>query len=319
MELIVGFLLDRLLGDPHRWYHPVRSIGTSISVCEKYLRKIFPQNRKGELAGGIVLAAVILTGSGMVPWILLILAERIHPWMRFCLGSVMCYQLLAARSLKDESMHVYQELERGDLEGARKAVSMIVGRDTEQLTEEGIIKAAVETVAENTSDGVIAPLLYMAVGGPVAGFLYKGINTMDSMVGYHNAAYEYFGKAGAKLDDVVNWIPARLSAAAMIVAAAVKGMDWKQAIKIYRRDRKNHKSPNSAQTEAVCAGALGVELAGNAFYFGKLVEKPVIGDPVRPVEKEDIPRAGGLMYATEWIVLGLAVGIRAVMFLLGNQ
>ena len=142
---------------------------------------------------------------------------------------------------------------------------------------------------------------------------------MDTMVGYHNAAYEYFGKAGAKLDDVVNWIPARLSAAAMIVAAAVKGMDWKQAIKIYRRDRKNHKSPNSAQTEAVCAGALGVELAGNAFYFGKLVEKPVIGDPVRPVEKEDIPRAGGLMYATEWIVLGLAVGIRAVMFLLGNQ
>ena len=171
MELIVGFLLDRLLGDPHRWYHPVRSIGTSISVCEKYLRKIFPQNRKGELAGGIVLAAVILTGSGMVPWILLILAERIHPWMRFCLGSVMCYQLLAARSLKDESMRVYQELERGDLEGARKAVSMIVGRDTEQLTEEGIIKAAVETVAENTSDGVIAPLLYMAVGGPVAGFV----------------------------------------------------------------------------------------------------------------------------------------------------
>lgn len=241
---------------------------------------------------------------------LLRLAGAVHPALEWALGSVMCYQLLAAKSLRDESMKVHDALERGDVEGARYAVSMIVGRDTKPLTKEGIIKAAVETVAENASDGVIAPLLYMALGGPVAGFLYKGINTMDSMVGYRNDRYEYFGKAAARLDDAVNFLPSRLSALLMLGAAAVSGMDWRRGLAIFRRDRKNHKSPNSAQTEAACAGILGVQLAGDAWYFGKLVKKPYIGDPVRPVETEDIRRANGLMYGTEWLALALAVAAR---------
>ena len=185
---------------------------------------------------------------------------------------------------------------------------MIVGRDTERLTEEGIIRAAVETVAENASDGVIAPLCYIALGGPVLGFLYKGINTMDSMVGYHNEKYEYFGRAAARLDDAANFIPSRFSALLMVGAAFVLRMDWRNGWRIFLRDRRNHKSPNSAQTEAACAGILGVRLAGDAWYFGKLVKKPYIGDDSRPVEAEDIVRANRLMYAAEWLGLVLALG-----------
>ncbi len=306
MRLIIGILIDRLVGDPQGWYHPVRTIGSVIRLCERILRKLFPETEKGEMAAGVCLCAAVLLFSGGVPALLLLAAGRIHPVLPLILGSVMCWQLLAAKSLKDESMKVYAALQEGDGEKARYAVSMIVGRDTEKLTEEGIIRAAVETVAENTSDGVIAPLLYMAIGGPVLGFLYKGINTMDSMVGYHNEKYEYFGKAAARLDDIANFIPSRISALLMILAAFFLGMDGKRGWKIFLRDRKNHKSPNSAQTEAACAGILGVRLAGDAWYFGKLVKKPYIGDPVRPVENEDIVRANRLMYGTEWLALALA-------------
>lgn len=310
MRLITGVLLDRLLGDPHGWYHPIRTIGFFISGCEKVLRRCLPKTKGGEFSGGVLLCGAVLAFSGGVPFLLLRLAGAVHPALEWALGSVMCYQLLAARSLRDESMKVHDALERGDVEGARYAVSMIVGRDTKPLTKEGIIKAAVETVAENASDGVIAPLLYMAIGGPVAGFLYKGINTMDSMVGYRNDRYEYFGKAAARLDVAVNFLPSRLSALLMLGAAAVSGMDWRRGLAIFRRDRRNHKSPNSAQTEAACAGILGVQLAGDAWYFGKLVKKPYIGDPVRPVETEDIRRANKLMYGTEWLALALAVAAR---------
>ncbi len=308
MRLITGVLLDRLLGDPQGWYHPVRTIGTFISRTETILRRLLPKTKKGELTGGVILCAAVLIGSGLVPWALLKLAGRIHPVLEWMLGCVMCGQLLAARSLKDESMKVCSALEKGELESARQAVSMIVGRDTRSLTEEGIIKAAVETVAENTSDGVIAPLIYMALGGPVAGFLYKGINTMDSMVGYRNERYEYFGKAAARLDDWANFLPSRLSAVLMLAAAAVCRMDWRRGLTVFLRDRNNHKSPNSAQTEAACAGILGVRLAGDAWYFGKLVKKPYIGDDLRPVEAEDIRRANRLMYGTEWLALLLAAG-----------
>ena len=195
---------------------------------------------------------------------------------------------------------VYKALKKDDLEGARYAVSMIVGRDTQVLDATGVAKAAVETVAENTSDGVIAPLIYLAIGGPILGFMYKAINTMDSMVGYKNDKYMYFGRCAAKLDDVVNYIPARISALLMIAVSFLPGKayDGKGAWRIWRRDRRKHASPNSAQTEAVCAGSLGVQLAGDASYFGKIVKKPTIGDAHRPVEYEDIKRANGLLYRT---------------------
>lgn len=222
--------------------------------------------------------------------------------------SIVCYQLFAAKSLRTESMKVYHELEKGDLAGARRAVSMIVGRDTAELTEEGITKAAVETIAENASDGVIAPMIYMMLGGATLGWAYKAINTMDSMVGYKNEKYQYFGTFAAKLDDVVNFIPSRLSAWAMIAVSFILGFDGKNAVKIYRRDNRNHASPNSAQTEAAAAGALDIQLAGNAHYFGKLYEKKTIGDPIREIEKEDIKRANRLLYGTAILSMVVCAG-----------
>lgn len=256
-----------------------------------------------EFRKGILLVLIVLFCTGFVSWLILKIGYGVHPFFGFLLESVMTYQILAAKCLKVESMKVYHCLKSQDLDASRKAVSMIVGRDTQVLSEEGVAKAAIETVAENTSDGVIAPMLYTAIGGPVLGFLYKAVNTMDSMVGYKNDRYLYFGRAAAKLDDVVNYLPSRISAYLMIASAYLLGHDFsgKRALEIYRRDRRNHASPNSAQTEAVCAGALGIRLAGDASYFGKIVKKPFIGDAVRPVEYEDIRRANQLMYGTAWI------------------
>lgn len=315
MRLITGVLLDRLLGDPHGWYHPIRTIGSFISGCEKVLRRCLPKTKGGEFSGGVLLCGAVLAFSGGVPFLLLRLAGAVHPALEWALGSVMCYQLLAARSLRDESMKVHDALERGDVEGARYAVSMIVGRDTKPLTKEGIIKAAVETVAENASDGVIAPLLYMAIGGPVAGFLYKGINTMDSMVGYRNEKYLYFGRCAARLDDLLNFLPARIAGVLMCLAARPAGFDGKNAWRIFLRDRRKHKSPNSAHTEAAAAGALDVELAGSSWYFGELVEKPAIGDPLRPVEAADILRCDRLMYAAAFLAMVLFCGLPLLLHL----
>ena len=247
--------------------------------------------------------------------LLLAAAQWVSPWLRLALETVMCYQILATRALRDESMKVYDALKTGTLQDGRKAVSMIVGRDTERLSEAGVVRAAVETVAENTSDGIIAPLFYAALGGPVLAWVYKAVNTMDSMVGYKNEIYLYFGRAAARLDDLVNYIPSRLSAVLMILASFFCRLDGKQAVKIYRRDRRKHASPNSAQTEAVCAGALGVQLAGDAWYFGVLHKKPVIGDDLRPVEPEDIPRANRLMFGTS--VLGLLLAAAFQFFMSG--
>lgn len=202
-------------------------------------------------------------------------------------------------------MKVYRCLKYQTLEEARKAVSMIVGRDTQSLTETGVTKAAVETVAESTSDGIIAPMFYMAIGGVPLMFLYKAINTMDSMLGYKNEKYLYFGRCAAKLDDAANFIPARISGCLMVAAAFLCGLDGKNAWKMFRRDRRNHASPNSAHTESAMAGALNVQLAGDAWYFGKLYKKPFIGDDIRPIECEDICRADRLMYGTA--ILGAAV------------
>ena len=250
---------------------------------------------------------VVVTVSTGVPAVILSVAYKYFWQLGLALESFWCYQIFATKSLKVESDRVYIALKDKGLEAGRKAVSMIVGRDTQNLTEQGVTKAAVETVAENTSDGVIAPLFYMLIGGAVLGFTYKAINTMDSMVGYKNDKYQWFGTAAAKLDDVVNFIPARVSAVLMILAAYLTGMDGKNAARIFRRDRFNHKSPNSAQTEAVMAGALDVQLAGDAWYFGKLHKKPTIGDPVREMELLDIRRSHKLLYGTA--MLGLILGI----------
>ncbi len=305
LAVILGFLLDLLIGDPHWLYHPIRLVGHLISALERILRRFFPRNAGGELTAGVfllILTAGITTGAA---WGILFLAGWLHPWFRFILETIMCYQILATKALKDETMKVYDALKEGNLEKARHAVSMVVGRDTEVLDDVGVTKAAVETVAENTSDGIIAPMLFLMIGGAPLGFFYKAVNTMDSMVGYKNEKYLYFGRAAARFDDVLNYIPARLSALLMTAAAFLCGMDGKNAWRIYRRDRYQHSSPNSAHTEATAAGALHIQLAGNAYYFGKLYEKPTLGDPDRAVEYEDIRRVNRLLYATA--VLALAV------------
>ena len=311
-----GFLLDQLFGDPYFLPHPIRGIGWLIAKTEKVLRRSNPQENSteretAERRQGKVLVVIVLLFTGILTALILLGAYALHPGLGAVIEAVMTYQILAARCLQVESSKVWKQLHAGSLEGARKAVSMIVGRDTEHLTEEGVAKAAIETVAENTSDGVIAPMLYTALGGPVLGFLYKAVNTMDSMVGYKNEKYLHFGRAAAKLDDVVNFLPARISALLMIGAAFISGKSYsgKQAWRIWRRDNRKHASPNSAQTESVCAGALGIQLAGDASYFGKIVRKPYIGDPTRPVEPEDIRRTNRLMNRTAWICEILCLGI----------
>lgn len=310
LALVLGFFIDLLVGDPRWLYHPVRIIGNGISFLESCFRRWFPATQKGERMGGFLLVILICAGSALVPLGILYVAYEIHTLLGIGMETFFCYQMLAVKSLKQESMRVFEELEKGDLQGSRYAVSMIVGRDTQSLDEAGVTKAAVETVAENTSDGIIAPLFYMAIGGPVLMFFYKGVNTMDSMVGYKNEKYLNFGRYAAKLDDLLNYIPARISAWLMIAGARVLGFDSKNAVKIFKRDRYNHASPNSAQTEAVMAGALDIQLAGNAYYFGKLCEKPTIGDAIRPVEKKDIPRANQLLYVSAALGTGIFAVIR---------
>lgn len=313
---VTGFILDFIFGDPAWIYHPVRIIGKGIELGERLLRRI--SGGKHLTAAGAVLWLMIAGLSFLFPLGILLLAWKIHPGLCFALESFWCFQILAARSLCRESGKVYDRLQENDLPGARRAVSMIVGRDTESLTEEGVTKAAVETVAENTSDGVTAPLIYLMIGGAPLGFLYKAVNTMDSMLGYKNDRYLYFGRVPAGMDDIFNYIPARLTALLMIAAAYLTGLDGKNAWKIYRRDRKKHASPNAAQTESVCAGALRVQLAGDAVYFGKLYKKEFIGDSLRPIEPQDIRRTQRLMYVTALLVLFLCGGIKAALIFLGG-
>lgn len=308
--LLAGFGMDLLLGDPHGFPHPVIAVGKLISALEKLLRRLFPATRNGErLAGGILWVLVVSVSAG-IPALLLWLCRSISPWLGLAAESVMCWQILAAKSLRTESMKVCRALSAGDTEGARHAVSMIVGRDTARLDRQGIARAAVETVAENTSDGVVAPMVFLAIGGVPLGFFYKAVNTMDSMLGYIEPPYRDFGFVPAKMDDVMNYLPARLSGLLMLAAGTLLGMDARNGWRIFRRDRYNHASPNSAQTESVCAGLLGLRLAGDAWYHGALHKKPYIGDPLREVEPEDIPRACRLLYGTAFLSLALCALVR---------
>lgn len=307
--LALGFLVDLLVGDPHGWPHLIRGFGFLIAALERVL---YPM--KNKRAGGTLLVVVVLLLSAGLPALLLFFAWRVSPWLYVVLETVFCWQILATKSLRDESRAVYAKLASGDLPGARKAVSMIVGRDTDALDVAGVTRAAVETVAENASDGVAAPLFYTLLGGAALGCLYKAANTMDSMVGYKNERYLDFGRAAARLDDALNFIPARLCAWVMIFAAWLCGMDARNALRIYRRDKRNHASPNSAHTEAVMAGALRVRLAGDAYYFGKLCKKPYIGDAQRAIEAADIQRAHKLLYVTAYLLLMLSLAFRGILY-----
>ncbi|MHB1150847.1 MAG: adenosylcobinamide-phosphate synthase CbiB [Eubacteriales bacterium] len=311
IALLIGFCIDLIIGDPHSIPHPVVFIGKLISVCEKALRKVFPKNPRGEFIAGIFLVIIVISVSSAIPFFILYFTQAVSVWLRLALESIMCWQILALKSLKSESMKVYKSLKKGDVEEARYNVSMIVGRDTKALSDIGVTKAAVETVAENTSDGIIAPMMFCAAGGAWLGLFYKAINTMDSMIAYKNEKYLYFGRFAAKLDDIANYIPSRLSALIMIAVCPVLRFNTKNAWKIWRRDRRKHASPNSAQTESVCAGALEIRLAGDARYHGILHKKDFIGDDIRAVEYEDIRRANRLLYATAITALVLFTIIKA--------
>ena len=310
-----GFLLDALFGDPAWLPHPVVLMGRCISALEKQLRTALPKTPRGELAGGAAVAAVLPLGTLAVTGLACWAAARLHPALGLALQMLWCGQALAAKGLAQESRNVYKELAKGDLPAARRAVARIVGRDTQNLTAAGVTRAAVETVAENTSDGVIAPLLYMLLGGAPLALTYKAINTMDSMLGYKNEKYLYFGRCAAKLDDAANWLPSRLAALLWVAAAALTGNSARGAWRIWRRDRRRPASPNSAQTESACAGALGVQLAGPAYYFGEYYDKPTIGDPLREIEPRDILRANRMMYAESLLALVLGLAVRLMLVL----
>jgi len=310
-------VLDSIIGDPIGFPHPIRWIGSLISTLTNYfLSKT--DNDKTKRQYGLYMVIIVITVPALITAFILCVSYSFNPVMGVVFEAVLTYYFLAAKSLYTESMKVYRALKEEGLAKARYAVSMIVGRDTEALDETGVAKAAIETVAENTSDGVIAPMIYLAIGGPILGVIYKSINTMDSMVGYKNDKYIDFGRCAAHLDDIVNYIPARLSAYLMIFGCNFLGKNYnaQNARRIYYRDRYNHASPNSAQTESVCAGALGIRLAGPASYFGKKLEKPYIGDALRPVEIEDIKRANKLMYITTFICELICIGAMTAILVL---
>lgn len=311
MDILLGFILDTIIGDPYKLPHPIRWIGSFISILEKLCRKIAKSNTMLMILGAILVFIVVFVSGGIT--LLVLKLASFNKYAYLIVSSVICYYMLAGKSLKTESMKVYKAFENNDTEGARKAVSMIVGRDTQSLTKEGIIKAAVETVAENSSDGVVAPLIYMLIFGPVGGVVYKAVNTMDSMIGYVEEKYFYIGKFAAKLDDVLNYIPARISGILVIISAFILRYDYKNAFRIFKRDRRKHASPNSAQTESAMAGALGVQLAGDATYFGVVHKKPYIGDKKREIENEDIKRANDIIYTMTIICLVVGLVIRSVV------
>ncbi len=313
LALVVGFGIDLIIGDPHGFPHPVILIGKLISTLERMLRHLFPQTPKGEKWAGVVLWFVVVIISTLIPGLLLFLCYRVNVWLGVAIESMMCWQILATKSLKDESMKVFKALKSGDIAKSRKTVSMIVGRDTEKLDFKGITCATVETIAENTSDGVVAPLLFLVIGGAPLGFFYKAVNTMDSMLGYIELPFQNIGMFSAKADDVMNFIPSRLSAFLMLVAGWILKLDVKNGWNIFKRDRFCHASPNSAQTESVCAGLLGLRLAGDAWYHGVLHKKKYIGDALREIEYEDIPRACQLLYITAILALVIFVGFKLLI------
>jgi adenosylcobinamide-phosphate synthase len=298
LSIIIAYILDFIFGDPYWLYHPVCFIGKMISFSEKKARKISENDSKKLFICGIFIAVAIPLISFFLSFFVLFLAYKINFYLGFIINTFWNYQIIAARCLEKENRKVYNALKEKNIEKSRYCLSMLVGRETDNLSENEIIKASVETIAENTSDGVTAPLFYMFIGSAPLGFLYKAVNTLDSMIGYRNEKYEYLGKASAKTDDILNFIPSRICAVLMIISSFILGFDYKNAFKIFKRDRKNHLSPNSAQTESCMAGALNIQLGGSHIYFGKLVKKPFIGDNIREVKADDIKNANKIMMMT---------------------
>ena len=305
----IGLLLDLLIGDPESLtrFHPVVWMGRAIVFLEKHLRRLFPRTNRGEFCAGLIPALLLPAGT----WLFCTLLLRLLPYpLSFLLECLWCAQALAVRDLRVEALRVQTALESGSLQAARRAVGRIVGRDTAALDSAGVARAAVETVAENFSDGVVAPLLYMLLGGAPLALAYKAVNTLDSMVGYRNEKYLYFGRASARLDDLANFLPARLAALLLILAAFLCGEDGRGAFRIWRRDRRKHSSPNSAQCEAAMAGALGLRLCGPASYFGIIHDKPWLGDGLREIVPGDIRRACRLELAGSLLAFALLAGLR---------
>jgi len=312
LSIYAAFLLDFLAGDPPSIPHPVRFMGSYISFFDRHANR--PEmSQAARLAAGALLLVTTAGLSYLITWYLLKLAWWVNPYLYHIVNILLLYTCIAARCLSDEGMKIYRALEKGDIEKSRGLLSMIVGRDTGHLDESGVTRGAVETVAENTSDGVIAPLFYMFLGGAPLAMAYKAVNTLDSMVGYKNERYMHFGRASARFDDVANYIPARITGLFMVAAAMLLKLDFRRSLEILIRDSRNHSSPNSGFPEAAAAGALGVQLGGTNLYFGRPVEKPVIGDSRRPLEGRNIKSAIGLMYASSM----LALAIFSILFFLG--
>lgn len=298
LALLAGYALDLLLGDPAWLYHPVRAIGKYISFMEKKLRARGGALRRSAVFLTASTTLLTMAAASAVLWLLSLLGR----WPLFFGMALLDWMGLAVTGMAREARGVDRALASG-VEMGRRQVARIVGRDTQGLSEEEIIKATVETVAENTTDGVVSPLLYAAIGGPVLLWGFKAVSTLDSMVGYLDEKYRDIGWSSARLDDALNYLPARVTGAMMCLAACITGLDGKNAWRILRRDHANHKSPNCAWSEAAAAGALHIRLGGTHDYFGKPVVKPFIGDDDRPAAREDIGRANRLLYATSALAL----------------
>ena len=317
--ILAAFIFDCIIGDPQNPFHPMRIIGKGISLYIEAYRKAGILNPVIQFAAGTAVSLVIIGLSYTLTRLITLGFYRLNFWAGMVIEVIICYFLIAAKELKDDSLKIQKDLTAGDIEGARKSLSFIVGRDTHNLDTTAMVKAAVETVAENVSDGVIAPLIFIAIGGAPLGMAYKAVNTLDSMIGYRNEEFEYMGKFAAKLDDAVNFIPSRFSALMMLIGSMFTGMDVKAAVRIYTRDRYNHKSPNSAQTESVCAGALGLCLGGDNYYHGALVHKPTIGDALHEPEPEHIIAANRLMYAASISAVILLIAVSVAIALWGGR
>ena len=311
--IIPAIIMDILIGDPRWIYHPVRIIGVAISLFESLFRRIFPKNKYGEFIGGLIIAVLIPSLFSGLIFALLYAAYKINFWLMIFLDSFLCYQMLAIKSLKVESDRVKNALIDGDIVGARKWLSYIVGRDTANLNEDEIIKATVETISENTSDGVVSPIFFIGIFGAPLCYFYKSVNTLDSMVGYKNNRYMYFGRASAIFDDILNYIPSRLSGIFIVISSFFCGYNYKNSWKIFLRDRKNHPSPNSAQTESATAGAIGIQLGGGGYYGGVYKEKKTIGDDLEKISASDIDKTQKMMIVASLIACIFVTACRGLV------
>lgn len=310
----LAFVIDMFLGDIR--FHPVVLMGKIISFGEKKLRSILPKNKTCEFIGGLILSVFLMIISFLVPFIVLTVLYKLNFIIGFIVEVIFCYQIIAMKCLTDSSMKVYNDLKDKNIDKARESVSMIVGRDKDKLDEKAIIKATIESVSENTSDGVIAPLFFLFIGGAPLGFFYKAVNTLDSMIAHKNDKYIYFGKFAARVDDFCNFIPARLSGLLYVASAFVLEYDYKNAFRIFKRDRKNHSSPNSANIESACAGALNIKLGGETYYEGKIVSKFTVGDDIKEPDIEDIKRANKLALTSSVMALLIFYIIRVAVSIL---